>query len=274
MNLGRGVISPMPKHDITDLIAQGRLSKAALIAPLSPYSAYAPEFGTCRTRFSEAVLHDEVTTTGHTNFNAQCFLAVYADAQRNAFHAAIARPGVYLADRAGPFAQHFSLPPIASQAPGMDHFGHNVILRQLATIYQDAMLRLPLTVHLPDATAPLFGATVYPVSISLVLLLATLLVTVRAALSTRRLWRKSREPAEIAWVFVGLTVIYITIISIAAEYGENQRFRAMIDPILLSVLCAQLAAFTLRLNQTRHRHVLPESVPRRLLDERGDRGGL
>jgi hypothetical protein len=258
MNLGRGVISPMPRHDIETLIAQGHLSKAATIAPLSSYSSYAPQFGPCHSSFSEPVLRAEVTTTGHTNFNAQCFLSVYADAQRNALRAVLARPGVYLADRAGPFAQHFSLPPIESQAPGMDHFGHNAILRNLATAYQDAMLRVSMTVHLPDATNPLFGATNYSVSISLVLLLATALVAFRGAVGLVLILRKRRGPAEVAWLFVGFTVVYVTVVSIATEYGENQRFRAMVDPLLLSVLCAQVVAFALRWLQARRRVPTPD----------------
>ena len=129
----------------------------------------------------------------------------------------------------------------------MDHFGHNIVLRDLATTYQDAMLQVPVTVHLPDATVPLFGATVYPVSISIVLVLATLLVGFRAGLGAVRLRRTNRAPAEVAWIFIGFTVVYVTIISIATEYGENQRFRAMIDPVLLGVFFAQLASYGLRL---------------------------
>jgi hypothetical protein len=37
-----------------------------------------------------------------------------------------------------------------------------------------------------------------------------------------------------------LTVVYVTVVSIATEYGENQRFRAMIDPILLATFGAFL----------------------------------
>jgi hypothetical protein len=193
-----------------------------------------------------------VTRTGRANFNAQCFLAVYADAQRNALRAVVARPGVYLRDRAAPFARHFSLPPIEAQAPGMDHFGHNVVLRDLATVYQYAMLRVPLTIHLPDATVSLLGGDVFTVAVSLVLFFATLLVACRAGISTARLGRRKRDPTDIAWVFVGLTVVYATVVSIATEYGENQRFRVMVDPIVLGVFVAQLVALGTRMYDRRN----------------------
>jgi hypothetical protein len=254
MNLGRGVLSPMPRSDLMDLIRQHRVTQSALVPPLSPYAAYRPAYGTCHSSFSEPVLTDESTTSGRTNFNAQCFLPVYADAQQNALTAALAYPGTYLRDRVGPFAQHFSLPPLNGQAPGINHFGENPVLHGLAAAYSSALLQVPLTVHLPGATFPLLGATVYPVSISIVLLIATLLIIGRGIVSAIAvILRRARTPANVTWIFLGLTVAYLTVISIATEYGENQRFRAMIDPLLLAIVVTELVAVGIRGVSSRRR---------------------
>ena len=267
MNLDRGVIAPMPRHDIQALIAERRLTRAALIPPLSPYSAYATVFGPCRSDFSEPVLRADINTTGYTNFNADCFLRVYADAQHNALNAVIDRPGVYLSTRWAPIAQHFSLPPVEAQAPGMDHVGHNVVMRNLARGYRVLQIPVSATVDLPGATDPLLAGSTYTVSFSLVVLLATLLVALRAGVSVFRVWRKQRGPAEIAWVFLGVTVLYVTIVSIATEYGENQRFRAMIDPILVGVFAAQLVAIVMRIPPARRTAPAYRSTNRQATEE-------
>src|SRR5262249_54967471 len=150
----------------------------------------------------------------------------------------------------------FSLPPLNGQAPGIDEFGKNPVLRGLASAYSTALLQVSLTVHLPGAAFPLLGATVYPVSISIVLLIATLLIMGRgivAAFSVIR--RRARTAANATWIFLGTTVAYLTAISIATEYGENQRFRAMIDPLLLAVVVAELVALGMRAVGSRRRRL-------------------
>ena len=128
----------------------------------------------------------------------------------------------------------------------MDRVGHNVVVRTLARGFRVVLVPVSATVHLPDASAPLLGVSTYTVSFSLVILLATLLVILRAGVSVVGVWRRKRGPAEIAWIFLGLTVLYVTVVSVATEYGENQRFRAMIDPVLLGVFSAQLATIVIR----------------------------
>jgi hypothetical protein len=252
MNLARGVISPMPRSDVERLVAEKKISPAALVPPLSPYAAYEPLFGPCQSTFSEPVLRSTTTSAGITNFNAECFLKVYADEQHNSVHAAFAYPGTYLRDRIAPFAQHFSLPPTSAEAPGIDHFGRNPVLRGLAVAYTRAMLTTPISVHLPDASIPLLGASDYSVSISLVLLIATLLLIVRGAVAmVRLLGRRARDAVDVTWVFLGLTTAYVTVISIAIEYGENQRFRAMIDPLLIGILLAETVTLGLRAFRSR-----------------------
>ena len=241
MNLGRGVIAPMPIDDVDALIRSGRLSPAARVRALAPYELYAPFFGPCRSSFRQSVVRSATKHDGQSNFNAQCYLPVYDDAQRNALNAIAARPGLYLTTRWPSAAQHFSLPILDKLAPGADPFHNNTVIQILGHGNEAASLTVPVTVDDRNWTVPLFSnGSRYVIQVSIVLALATLLVTTRGILGAIAIFRRKRTPANIAWAYVGLTTIYVTVISIATEYGENERFRVLLDPILIGVLVAQL----------------------------------
>jgi hypothetical protein len=236
MNLGRGVVAPMPRHDTNTLISEGRMSPAARIPPLSRYSAYAPYFGPCHSTFRERVLTAQFKRNRSSNFNAQCYLRVYSDAQRNAIHAVVNRPGVYLGRRWGPFATHY----FHDLAPGLGATRQDSILQ--AFEHASAPVLVTVTAHIDDRdwTTPLFPhKKPYPVRVSLALIAATLLVIGRGIVSIR-FGKRTVTPAQVTWIYIGLTVAYVTVISILTEFGENSRFRVLVDPILLGVLAAQL----------------------------------
>lgn len=241
MNLGRGVIAPMPRQDVDALIRSKQLSPAAVVRPLSPYELYAPFFGPCRSSFQQSVVRSATKHDGQSNFNAQCYLRVYDDAQHNALTAIVARPGVYLATRWPSMAQHFSLPTLDKLAPGADPFRQNTVIKVLGDGYDGALLSVPITVDDRNWTVPLFSdGTRYVIRVSIVLALATLLVAARGVLGALALLRRKRTPSNLTWAYLGFTTIYVTVVSVATEYGENERFRVLLDPIVLGVLVAQL----------------------------------
>ena len=250
MNLDRGVLATMPKADVDKLIAEHKLTPAAAVRPLSPYSLYEPFFGPCGTHFTEPVVRSVDKSYPGSNFNAVCYIPVYHDAQSNSIDAIKAEPGVYLERRWPSFVQHFSLAPAAYPAPGMERQGQNRVLKGLGYAFQP--LLLPAGVRIDDRSwaNPLFpNSPPYTVRLSLVLLAATLLVIIRGLLAIRDLLRRVHVPAATTWIYLSFTVFFVTAVSIATEYGENGRFRVMIDPILLGVLVAQIAAlFTRRRN--------------------------
>ena len=243
MNLGRGVIASMPREDIDALIASGDLSPAARVAPFSDYSVFAEFFGPCRTEFTQPVLRSLTRSDGVSNLNAACYLPVYDDAQTNALHAIAERPGVYLRQRWPSLVQHFSLPPVDDLAPGISRFGSNRVLESIGRAYEVALIDLPLPIDDRGWAVPVYSqGTRYDVHFSLVLLLGTLLVGVRAVVGGVALLRRRGRTHSVPWVFIGLTVMYVAVVSIATEYGENQRFRVLTDPLVLGILAAQLAA--------------------------------
>lgn len=241
MNLGRGVIASLPRHDVDALIRSGDLSPAARIAPFSGYEAYAARFGPCRTHFREPALRAATRPNGISNFNAACYLPVYRDAQTNALHAISARPGAYLARRWPSFAQHFSLPPVDNIAPGIEPFRQNPVLQKLGRAYEAALVIIPITVDDRDWAVPVFSrGTRYHVNVSLILLLGTMLVVGRALASLVAILRRGGSPRHVAWVYTGMTVGFVAFVSIATEYGENQRFRLLVDPLIIGILVAQV----------------------------------
>jgi hypothetical protein len=239
MNLGRGVIAPMPRQDIDAMINSGQLSAAARVRALSPYELYAPFFGPCHSSFSQSVLRSPTKHDGQSNFNAQCYLRVYDDAQHNALVVIMDRPGDYLSTRWPSVAQHFSLPIADKLAPGIDPFEQNSVMQVLGHTYDGALLSVSITIDDRNWTVPLFSnGSHYSIHVSMVLMLATLLVIARGILAAVALLRRQRTSANLTWTYLGLTTIYITAVSIATEYGENERFRVLLEPIVIGVLVA------------------------------------
>ncbi len=235
MNLARGVIAPMPKQDIEQLIRQGTLSRAARVPAFSPYAAYAPTVGPCHTDRTEPVLRALRKQNGQSNFDAVCFLRVYRDGQHNAFAAIRERPGAYLAGRRASATAHFWF----ELGPGLEPFRDNPVLRGLKDVYDVPMLSVSVAIHDRDWTnrlIPSDPAPVIPLSITLVL--ATAFVLSRAAFGAVRVMRRRSRSGDLAWTYLGCTVAFVTTVSIATEYGENSRFRFLVDPILIGALVA------------------------------------
>ena len=252
MNLQRGVIALMPKSDVDELIKSGKLSPAAAIRPLSGYDAYAPLFGPCTSDNHEAVLASPTKSGGQTNYNAECFLPVYAQEGRDSWHAIQARPKLYLERRFPPSVVHFT----RNTAPQAVTTKENATVTALRHVYNAGFVDVPVTIHDRSWAIPLFP-TLPPLTFhpSLLLILATLLIIGRGILGVVR-----GRPRDAAWTFIGLTVGYTALVSIMTEYGENSRFRFTLDPIVLGVIGAVAASVVMRL-WSRMQHGAAEPNP-------------
>jgi hypothetical protein len=139
-------------------------------------------------------------------------------------------------------------------APGLSRFRHNAVLNGLGRAYHVGLVAVPVELHDGRLAIPPLYARTRTVDMSLVLLLAALLTCARALFTFVRP-RRLPMAASAAWRFVGFAVGYVTVISIATEYGENSRFRTMIDPLLIGIAIAQIVALCehLRARRTRRR---------------------
>ena len=258
MNLARGVIAPMPKQDIEQLIRQGTLSRAARVPAFSPYAAYASTVGRCHTDRTEPVLRALRKRNGQSNFDAFCFLRVYRDGQHNAFAAIRERPGAYLAGRRASATAHFWF----ELGPGLEPFRGNSVLRGLKDIYDVPMVSVSVAIHDRDWTNRLIPSDPAPaIPLSITLVLATVFVVGRAAFGAVRVLRRRARRGDLAWTYLGFTVAFVTAVSIATEYGENSRFRFLVDPILIGVLVAAVVDGATRLRARRGLTAVGDATP-------------
>jgi hypothetical protein len=97
-----------------------------------------------------------------------------------------------------------------------------------------------------DWNLPLLPVDELPIRSSLTLAACTLVVVGRSALAAVRLarrgWRaRHRWPAEeVVWIVAGWTVLVVVLGSSLVEFGENSRFRATVDPLLIALPLAAL----------------------------------
>ena len=223
--------------DLEALIRAGSVSPAARVPPFSSYDAYAPYFGPCRTHFSEDVLRSSQKRNGGSNFNAACYIRAYRNAQRDALAAIQHRPGDYVKSRWEPLAEHF----FHDLGPGLGPFRQNGVIHALGDVYQPALVSVSFDIDERGWAHPLFPHTKpYPVPVSLVLVLATLFVLVKGGISLAQLHRHERTPELVTWAYVGIGVACVTSASVLTEFGENSRFRVLVDPIVLGVVAAEV----------------------------------
>ncbi len=247
-NLARGVIAPMPSSAVDALIRDGTLTPAARVRAFSSYAAYQPAIGPCRTHWTPTVVRALVKEDGISNFNAVCFLRVYRQEQHNALALLRERPGDYVGTRYAPFAIHF----FHDLAP--DRYHDNTTLRGLTDVWNPLLVRLGITVHDSGWTNNLIPRAPPPtIPASLTLVAATLFVLGLGATAGARVVRRRARPGDVARAYLAFTVAFVALVSIATEYGENGRFRFLVDPIVIGLAVAQVVTFA----QTRSRRPAP-----------------
>ena len=234
-NLARGVIAPMPKHVVNDLIRDGTLTPAARVRGFSPYHEYLPAIGRCHQHWSEPVLRRLFKHNGLSNFNATCFLRVYHQEQDNALALIRERPGDYLGTRYAPASVHF----MQENGPGLERFADNWTFDFLDTVWSPVLVRTNVTIHDRGWMTPLIAHAPEPTAHpALGLVGATLLVLVLGAAAAVRILRRRSHPADLAMTVLAGTVLFVLVVSVGTEYGENARFRVLVDPIVIGITAA------------------------------------
>jgi hypothetical protein len=234
-NLARGVIAPMPRTAVDRLVRDGTITPAARVRAFSAYSSYQPEIGPCHTHWTPTVVRSLTKDDGISNFNSVCFLRVYRQEQHNALVLLRERPGDYLGTRYAPFSIHF----FHDLAP--DRYHDNTTLRVLSDVWNPVLLRLGVTVHDGGWTNNLIpGAPPPTIPMSVTLVLATAFVLGLGAAAGIRLVRHRARPGDLARTYLAVTVAFVALVSIATEYGENGRFRFLVDPIVIGWAVAQV----------------------------------
>ncbi|HEY5153911.1 MAG TPA: hypothetical protein VIJ47_04195 [Acidimicrobiales bacterium] len=233
MNLWRVSTEQLPPATRQRLIDDGTLSPQAALQAFQTYDVYQPLVPPCRRAHPDIpVLAQARKTSGWVNYNDECFLPIYRQAQRDAVAAARADPGSTLASQVASW--HLSFLP-ASDYPYL------TTNRSTITRYEDlynglALVQVgtPPVVRAPNNERDIYRS---PIGISLTIV-AAFAAVVASALASLRRWRVSPPPtaAIVTRVYVGLTVLMVFVVGNGLEIRENNRFRWVVEPLMLIVL--------------------------------------
>ena len=249
-NLQRGVVAQMERSDVEQAVRDGDVSGLAREYPWGSLSQYQRWERGCRPSHDVAVLtkvdkRPPREVYGNPNFNAECWLPVYEQAQEDAITLMRAHPGRYLTTRTAGLQSSFGIAVIDTDEPTW-----------LDNVYEPLLVTREVRIPTADWNLPLLGTAYIPVTFSYTLLAITLGAVFRTALAVVRLvrrgWsdRRSWPSQEVVWLGVGFTVLLVIVGGAMLEFGENGRFRAMVDPLIVALtLGALVSAVRTRLDR-------------------------
>jgi hypothetical protein len=239
MNLHRAVIAPLGDDDLDRLVRDGDVSRVSRAGTFGDYRVYRPYVGPCEADTGQPTLdrlrkHDPVP-----NFNAECYLPLYEQFQDDALAALRARPGRYVATRGIGLAR-FVEPQRAPQAPRSE------IVSWLDRVFDRASLPVTISIGMRGWAFPLLKGDSLEVDPSITVALAVALVLVRGGVAMVRVlrgrgvrahrgtrWRGGDEADDVPWTYVGWSVLFVLLASTFLELGENDRFRVLVDPLVI-----------------------------------------
>lgn len=233
-NAQRGVVAAMERDTVEDDVAAGRVSALALEHPWGGIDQYEAWVGDCEphahlaTRMPEKGLG---TNWSYSNFNHECYLPVYEQAQADAVQLVRDHPGRYVATRVDGWVISYQVARIGP--PG----GRTVI----DDAYEPLLLITGVYLDQEDWNLPLLGPMRLDTEISLTLVAFSLFIAGRATVAGVRLarlgWRARRTwpTGELMWLLVTSTVAVIVVGGALIEFGENGRFRSSLDPLLVAL---------------------------------------
>ena len=242
-NLQRGVTATMARADVEDDVAAGKVSALALEYPWGPIEQYEPFTGPCDDPYGDhPALTIEMKSALVANFNHACYLAAYDQAADDA-EALIARhPGRYLSTRRTVLASSFAM---AAVGEGGRIYGTTIdapTRTWMDAVGDVALLPTDQQIHSEDWNLPLLVDGSFPYRSSVTLLLLSVGLLVRAGWSVVRLaragWAERDErwrDVDLLWLVVGLAFSVAVLASAMVEFGENGRFRSVLDPFLVAL---------------------------------------
>jgi hypothetical protein len=241
-NVGRLTTYSIPLTERQHLVAQGRLSKVALVAPFSELRSYESIPGlACQPRPGDPLALTRVTKAagddpsgpGATtpNLNNRCFLKIYAKAFHDAIAALVASPQTFVKSEARGYLIYGVAPASDYDQLGVQNLDHV----RLARTAEDIVL---LTWLLP------ISRKVPPKHLSPIIALGYSLAVLGFFVAVRR---ASRHRAACALVdrlalWTGALLVYGIAVSYGFDFRENMRFRYPFDPLAIALACYALRA--------------------------------
>jgi hypothetical protein len=163
------------------------------------------------------------------NFNADCYLSIYDIAEDDAKWLIANKPSLYVEGR------WWAMRAWVMEAPP-PLLATSAIYDALRPVYRVAQLGLPLSLPSIRIGDLPWGAVDVPAHLSVLQALATTLV-IGAGL--RAAWRRLRRRPSSPWIQVEIVAALIVgwnlVVGVLFELGEQFRFRAVTDPITMSI---------------------------------------
>ena len=254
-NLQRGVLGPLPADDVRRAIDAGEVTDLATQRPWQPLTAYEPWLDGCQPAHDHPALAAPSKTVRGVevpNFNAECYVGLYTESQDNATTMIRREPLQYAADRRLALMASFSFLPLGVD-DGTSFLGEPLPSPSwLDRAFDVLMLRQHVGLDLSGRNIPLFGDTL-PLDIAWTVVVAYLVVVGRAVVAAVRCWRRRRDPdgQEIVWVVAGLTILFVVVGGDLVEFGENGRFRTMLDPLVTGLVAVVVTEVVRRIRVLR-----------------------
>ena len=80
------------------------------------------------------------------------------------------------------------------------------------------------------------------------------------AVATFRVLRRRGSPADVAMAVLGGTVLFVFVVSVGTEFGENARFRVLVDPVVIGITAAAITDGIRRLVARRREGAEPDEA--------------
>lgn len=255
-NLQRGAIGPMDRDVVEARVETGDLSSIPLTQTFLPFRSYADSQGTSCLESSstpalDRIRKETVGVVASLNYNHQCYLEIYDQAQSDALTLIGSEFEEYMGSRQYGLALTFASFSVGYEEPIVHATGMSQPSKTVFDyIYPPLMLNQTVEVDTSDWTLSPFEGESYEFQFSWTLLLlsgwllwAALSGASKIAavgMSRKALW----EPKDVTQVVIGLTFCAIVLSGVLFELGENGRFRAMLDPVIISMPLAWLYSKT------------------------------
>jgi hypothetical protein len=233
-NLQRGVAASMKDEDVRDDVADGTVSSLALEYPWGLLEQYKPWIDECdpidhpALRWPEKESHVGVRVA---NYNHQCFLPVYRQAQEDAVELVRRHPARYLSTRG--YGVLMAFQPAQTGVPPDETL--------IDRVYRPLLLVTQVRVPQEDWNLPLLGTDDIDLDVSVTLIALSLVVVGRGIVAATRLTRAGWAPRhdwpaqEVIWLLVTATTAFVVLGGSLIEFGENGRFRSSLDPLLIGL---------------------------------------
>jgi hypothetical protein len=231
MNLARSTTNFVPMADRQQLVSSGKLYGVSLLPPFSSLKAYEP-YVPAEPLTGTPCLDQTERFDGAPNFNNRRYIEISRRYLKDDLYLLQNRPAAYLRSLLDSWLLYFM--PASANNQVRDNIEH---IRAWTIGYELLQMRFRfwITPELQRSDMARFYVEKV-LNMGFIILLsyvAVLIVCIRAIGSGLRRPDKSSLPQVAVLAFIAFNLGYVALTGNSLECGENPRFRAMVDPLLV-----------------------------------------